>query len=164
MDGLSRIREGRPARVLALVVSCLLVAACQAGGDPLLPEGDKTRPAQLSPLDNQGIQLARSSKVTRELLDGRISLPWSILKIRGATLLLRVEYGGCAEFDQFKTHEAPTRVTIAARAVAPVPSADICRPDLQRADYEVELNAPLGGRALVHAPVTPHWGDPGATP
>jgi hypothetical protein len=164
VGSLFRNRADRRAGVVSLMVVSVLLGACSPG--PVSGERDaaRARPSPISPLGDQGAQLTRPSKVTRELLGGRISLPWSILEVRGNSLLVRVEYGGCAEFDQFKTHETSSRVTIAALAVAPVASADVCRPDRQRADHEVRLEAPLGSRVLVHVPVTRHWADPGTKP
>lgn len=97
-----------------------------------------------------------------------ISVPWKLIGVEEDRLLKFVALeGGCVTFDHMEANESKGEkiiVTAIAKDDTPPKGADpragSCSGALQHEFSSYELDKPLGSRELVHAPISPEWGEP----
>jgi hypothetical protein len=89
-------------------------------------------------------------------------LPWRLLGVDQAARRLTIRYaagGGCVSPVGVQVIETQGIVMIAPRSRRTAPRGAVCTADLLLGYGYLELGAPLGGRGLVHARVSPGWID-----
>jgi hypothetical protein len=118
---------------------------------------DPSVPTFPRPLVDQGVRLASPTLASRALVADWTSLPWVVVEESKREITLRATEGGCAVFDQFRMHESDNQILIAAIAVRPRADNSICNASMGYVYRTLQLEAPMGSRRLVHAPVTRHW-------
>ncbi len=92
--------------------------------------------------------------------EGDLSVAWTLRGMSGDRRQLVVKYragdGACVRSAGIRVSETSTTVTVAAFSRRYAPAFD-CAAGAPTATGYLDLDAPLGHRRLIHAPVDPAW-------
>lgn len=91
---------------------------------------------------------------------GHTSGPWTLERVQGRTLVIRVDEGGCLVAAPTLS-ETSAEVIVASALTDTSKPGVICNAVLTSRTMEVRLQEPLGKRRLLHAYVDPDWLGPG---
>lgn len=150
----STSRARRAPALVAGVFLALQLTSCTESAPPGSSAPQTTAP---SPSPDQGKQMTNATAESHQLVGDHVSMPWQITDSTGRTLAVTVNEAGCAEFDRFAVKESDRDVLIAAIAKPVDEDQEMCPAIETSVPTTVTLEAPLGGRTLVHVPLTSNW-------
>jgi hypothetical protein len=156
----------------ALAVAGLAATGCGAsssGGaaDAAPPASGPTQPPPAGspspdPLTTRSVPPITNPRALRttpvDLASGKklVSIPWQFVALSnsGKTINIQVQYGGCTAFDYVEVQQTSSSVEITAWGSRSTDTHVMCPAFVALLRGTVTLDAPLGSRQLLHAPIS----------